>query len=486
MRVGIIALQHESNSFMPTPTTLADFRRDVLVTGEAVRTRMHKAYHEVAGFFDVLDDAGCTAVPILMARATPSGVIDDATLDHMLGLIESGLEAAGPLDGLLVAPHGAAISQSHPDMDGHWLARVRQWFGPGKPIVMTLDLHANLSARMVEATDATVMYGSNPHLDQRDRGAEAAAIMIRTLEGSLRPVQAAAFPPIAINIERQHTSEEPCLGLYEFARSQRSRGAVTTSIALGFAYSDVAEMGSSFLVVTDDDRPLAQTLADELARYVIDRRDDFAPVLISPAEAVREAAGRPGPVCLLDMGDNVGGGAPGDGVVIARLIHSQGGPRTFLCLHDPEAQTLARHAGLHARLELAMGGRSDPAYGPPLVADVEVVRLHEGRFTESAVTHWGMTDFDMGPTAVVETRSGLVIQLTSNRTYPTSLNQITCCDLDPASFHILIAKGVHAPIGAYRRVCRSAIRVDTPGHTSADLSLLTYRHRRAPLFPFER
>jgi microcystin degradation protein MlrC len=487
MRVGIIGLQHESNSFMPNPTTLADFQRDILVTGDAVRTRMGKAFHEVGGFFEALDNAGVTAVPILMARAVPSGVIEDAALDHCLDLIKKGLEAAGPLDGLLVAPHGAAIGQSHPDMDGYWVSKVREWFGKDKPIVMTLDLHTNLSAQMVAAADATVLYGCNPHLDQRERGIEAANLMIRTLKKEIKPVQAAAFPAIAINIERQHTFEEPCVGLYQFAQSLRSRpGVLYTGIALGFAYSDVQEMGSAFIAVTDNEPVLAQKIANELAQYVIDRKQDFVAVLTSPEDAVTEAARRPGPICMLDMGDNVGGGAPGDGVLIAHVVHKRCGPKTFTALWDPEAQAKARAAGVGAKLKLAMGGKSDKAYGPPLVAEVMVIRLHDGKFTEPTVTHWGMTDFDMGPTAVVETETGLTIQLTTNRTYPTSLVQITTCGLDPVNFHILIAKGVHAPIGAYKRVCKSAIRVNTPGHTTADLSLLTFHHRRKPLFPFER
>ncbi len=487
MRVGIIGLQHESNSFMAAPTTLADFQRDILVTGQAVRTRMAKAFHEVGGFFEALDNAGITAVPILMARATPSGVIQDTALEHMLALIEKGLKEAGPLDGLLVAPHGAAIGETHPDMDGYWLTKVRQWFGPDKPIVITLDLHTNLSPQMVAAANATVMYGCNPHLDQRERGIDAANIMVRTLKGEIKPTQAASFPALAINIERQHTFEEPCLSLYKFSNELRKRpGVISTSIALGFAYSDVAEMGSAFVAVTDNNPALAQQIANELAQYVIDRKEDFAPVLTSPQDAVRDAAQRPGPVCVLDMGDNVGGGAPGDGVVIANVIHKLGGPKTFTCLWDPQAQATARAAGVGARLKLSMGGKSDKAYGPPLVADVKVLKLHDGKFTETTVTHWGMTDFDMGPTAVVETDTGLTIQLTTNRTYPTSLNQISTCGLDPASFQILIAKGVHAPIGAYKRVCKSAIRVNTPGHTTADLSLLTFKHRRKPLFPFER
>jgi len=111
--------------------------------------------------------------------------------------------------------------------------------------------------------------------------------------------------------------------------------------------------------------------------------------------------------------------------------------------------------------------------------------LHDGQFHEPHIRHGGKSSYDMGPSAVIETVQRLTIILTSRRTPPFSLGQITSCDLDPARFHVIVAKGVHAPLAAYRDVCRSFIRVNTPGVTSADMSTLPYRHRRRPLFPLE-
>jgi microcystin degradation protein MlrC len=121
----------------------------------------------------------------------------------------------------------------------------------------------------------------------------------------------------------------------------------------------------------------------------------------------------------------------------------------------------------------------------PLEAEVTVRSLHEGKFIETEVRHYGMTHFDMGQTALVETDHGLLVQLTSRRVYPTSLLQLTSCGIDPQSFQILVAKGVHAPVAAYAPVSRRLIRVNTPGVTCADMRELSYLHRRRPLFPFE-
>lgn len=491
-RVGIIGIMHESNTFIAEPTTLEGFQNDLLLTGDGIRERLGGTHHEVAGFLEALDAEGATAVPLFFARSLPSGTISAATLDTMIDTLFRELDRVGPLDGLLVCPHGANVSESHPDMDGYWLSLVRERVGGDVPIVCTLDPHANLSPAMVGAVNATIAYRTNPHLDQRQRGIEAATLLLQTLRGELSPTQCAAFPPVAINIERQAPAHQPCLALYELADSIRHQpGVLSASLFLGFPYSDVAEMGSAVLVVTDGDPDLARRLADQLADHLIEHRHEFVGQFITAEQAVADALAGEGPVCLLDMGDNVGGGSPGDGTLIAREFERQAaapehqGKRAFVCLFDPDSVDRAVAAGVGNRVRLSMGGTSHPLYAPPLETDVTVRSVHEGRFTEPEVRHYGMTHFDMGQTVLVETDRGLLVQLTSRRVYPTSLRQLTCCGIDPSAFHILVAKGVHAPVAAYAPVSKRLIRVNTPGVTCADMRQLDYAHRRRPLFPFE-
>jgi microcystin degradation protein MlrC len=111
--------------------------------------------------------------------------------------------------------------------------------------------------------------------------------------------------------------------------------------------------------------------------------------------------------------------------------------------------------------------------------------FHDGLFTESEVRHGGRTSFNMGETVVVKTDTGLTIALTTRRVVPFSLGMMTSCDLDPADFQILVAKGVHAPVAAYAPVSKALIRVDTPGSTTADMRNFEYEYRRRPMFPFE-
>jgi len=401
-------------------------------------------------------------------------------------MLEKALDRAGKLDGVLAAPHGAAVVEGGRSVDGEWLSVVRQKIGKSVPLVGTCDPHANLSQQMVDAMDAVTAYRTNPHLDQRQQGVAAAELLLRTIRGEIKPVMSAAMPPMAISIERQLTSAEPCAALYRAADAMLARpGVLSNSIVLGFPYADVPAMGSATIVVTDGNRALAQSLANELAGKMWEDRESFRGQLVSVESAVGKLADAATPVCLLDMGDNVGGGSPGDGTVLAHALERAKAGRCFVSLYDPAAAQQAVKAGVGASVRLSMGGKVDRLHGEPLVADVVVRGVFDGRFAESQARHGGMTSFDMGPTAIVETAGGLVVQLTTQRVFPVSLGQLTSCGLDPASFRAIVAKGVHAPLGAYAAVCPTILRVNTPGVTSADLNSFDYRHRRRPMFPLE-
>lgn len=487
IRVGLIGLFHESNTFIPEGTTLDQYRQTTFLLGEEIRKQYGNAHHEMTGFLQTLEAAGVEAVPILLAHTAPWGTVTDETRESLWRIIADGLEQAGSLDGILAAPHGAAVSESEPDMDGWWLEMVREKVGKAIPIIATMDPHANLSPAMVNACQALIAYRENPHLDQRQRGVEAAVLMVRTLSREIHPLEAASFPAVAINIERQLTSAEPMRSVQrELDKVRALPGVLSASITLGFPYADIADMGSAFVVVTDNDPKLAQEQADRLAQWLIEHRERFRGELISPQAALETALSAPKPVGLLDMGDNTGGGAPGDSTVIAHLCQLKPSLRTLFYVPDIESVQVAQKAGIGKRVHLKIGGKLPMTPTPPLETNATVVSLSDGKYTETQPRHGGKTGGDMGLTAVVQTDSGMTVMLMSRRGGPNASAQpLLACGLNPKKFDVIIIKGVHAPVGAYAEICRTLIRVNTPGVTTADIDALPYQKRRKPLFPFE-
>jgi microcystin degradation protein MlrC len=356
------------------------------------------------------------------------------------------------------------------------------------PIIAIMDPHVNLSPAMVQACDGMVAYRENPHLDQRQRGIEAAKIMVRTVRGEIAPVAAAVFPPIAINIERQLTSVEPMLSVQrELEVTRALPGILSASVTLGFPYADVPEMGSAFVVVADGNPELAEQEAKRLGNWLREHRERFRGEMVSPEEALARVADSPRPVGLLDMGDNVGGGGPGDSTVLAGLALREQRWRILFYVPDVESVEAAVAAGIGGKIRLKLGGKLPMTPAGPLDVEASVISFHDGHFSEKEVRHGGKTGGSMGPCAVVQVGDYLTVLLTTLREggCSFSIQPLLSCGLNPADYDIIIIKGVHAPVAAYTSVCPTLIRVNTPGVTCADLQTLNFCHRRVPLFPFE-
>ncbi|RUL84677.1 M81 family metallopeptidase [Tautonia sociabilis] len=486
MRIAVGGLMHESNTFSGSRTTLDDFRAGSLADGDALVPIWRDAHHEVGGFLEGASRFGFEAVPTTMAWATPGGPVDDAVLDEVVARIASALRRE-PVDGLLLALHGAMVTPNHPDADGEVLRRLREAVGPKFPIVASLDFHANVSPAMAEHADALVGYQTYPHIDQRERGVLAARLASAIVRGDLRPSTALVSPPMVINLLGQETDREPMRSLMELARSLEARpGIATVSVMAGFPYADVPEMGPSIIAVSDDDPDLARDVAAELGERMWSIRRALDVRSPDAAEAVRQAiaSDRP-PVVLVDLGDNIGGGTPGDGTVLLAELIRQGARDAIVVLHDPEAAAHARALGPGGRFERAVGGRGIADHGGPVAVSGEVRSLHDGTWVEDQARHGGRRLNDQGPTAVVELPGPITLVLNTLRTPPFSLGQLTSLGLDPAAQRILVAKAAVAYKAAYGPIAGEIIPVDTPGITAIDPRRFAYRHIRRPIFPMD-
>lgn len=479
MRIAVAGFMHESNTFNPLKADRDAFLAQSLTFGPAVLDDWRDAHHEVGGFFEGLRAADAEAIPIGMAWATPSGPVTDDVFEEIIAAFIGRIRDAKP-DGLLLALHGAMVTESHSDGDGQVLARLRSVIGSDLPIVVTLDLHGNLSERLIRLSTAAIAYRTCPHVDQRARGVQAAELLTRTIRGEVRPRQALAKPQVIVNIMVHDTSADPLKSLMEAMRhTEKKPGILAVSMLPGFTYADVPQMGPSLVVVADGDETLARTEADRLAKLLWDRRELLVRPLPGPVEAVAKALESTRlPVVLVDTGDNVGGGSAGDGTIVLAELLRQDATDSVVCLYAPDEVKVCDAAGLGKPVRLRVGGKVDGLHGDPVDVTGTVRLLHDGVYVEDQPRHGGRRVNLMGRTALIELPGRNLLVLTSQRHPPFSLGQLTCLGIEPDKMRLLVVKAAIAYRAAYLPIAGTIIEVDTPGLTAVNPARFEYRNIR--------
>jgi len=485
-RVGIAGFMHESNTFANTKTTRAQFEEAFLHYGADLIPVWREAYHELGGFIEGGEEQQLEIVPLMAAWATPGGTLTEACYEEIIEELLDSVQQAGKLDGILLALHGAMVAEHHSNADGETLERLRKVVGPDLPLMLTLDMHGNLSPRMAELPEVTIAYRSYPHVAQRQRGIECARIMAQTLRGAAHPVQAYRKLPLLIHIVQQFTGEGAMAELIAALETlERDPKILSASILPGYIYADVQDMGVAVVVVADGDEAYAQEKVQALSDFVYAKRYELNADLPSVEEAVTLACATEGTVCLMDSGDNIGGGGPGDATIIFDALLEAGMDNICAVLYDPESAQACAEAGINATITLSVGAKTDHEHGAPITVTGKVITLHDGHFTEPEPRHGGIRDYDQGLTAVIETGSGHTVIVNSLRVMPTSLQQLLSLNINPRAHRAIIVKGVTAPRVAYDPIADKVICVDSPGVTRAGPEAFVYHHRPHPLFPLD-
>jgi microcystin degradation protein MlrC len=487
MRLALLGYYHETNTFSATPTDYAQFEESGILRGEELAREHGEGQSSVSGYLDVGREPGVEVVPLYFANTGPLGTITADAFARISAECLQLLEANGPWDGILLVLHGAAVSEEYHDADGEFAARVRALVGPEMPIGIALDLHGNITARLVESATVTVLYRTNPHLDARIRARECGEIIARTVRGEVHPVQAIETPPLVVNIVKQFTGAQPMQGMMEDVEAViRRPGMLSASGVMGFPYADVPEMGMSFIAIHDGDRAAARDAARWLARRAWERREEFVGDTPAPEEALRHAmAAAKGPVVLMDVGDNIGGGSAADSTILLEAARRLGVRNYLQTLYDPEAVAACVAAGVGATVTMPVGGKTDTMHGTPVTVTGRVRLIADGKWEDSRPTHGGWRFFDGGTTVVLETTDEHTLVLTSLRVGNTSIEQMYSVGIWPERYQVVVAKGVMSPLAAYAPIAAEIVMVNTPGVTSSDLSTFTYHRRRRPLYPFE-
>lgn len=488
-RILVGQFMHETNTFCRRPTDLDAFRRFFCYESDTVPAQLRGTNNEVAGFIDVAEDQGWDLVHTVACFATPSGPVTSGAWDYLAGGILGAARSGGPFDGVLLSLHGAMVTDLADDGEGALVGGLRAILGPAVPIAVTLDLHANVSARMVADADAIVSYATFPHVDMRQTGQKAARILARVLNEALRPRVVMARRPMLTAAEGGRTDAGPMPAVLTRARSLETRkGVLDISVNAGFALADTAETGPSVTVTTCGDPAEAEDIAEALMDGLWQSRDQVAERYFSVAEAValaRRFEASQGPLVIADFSDNPGDGAYGDATnLLAGMIGDGVEDAAFGGLYDPAAAHRLHAAGVGATVTLDLGGLADPAFGGgPLNVDGQVICLTEGDFTCDGPMWAGMKQ-SCGPSAVLRV-GGIDILVTSSLVQAIDLQMFVANGIDPRAKRVVALKSQQHFRAAFQPIAGRVVLADSGGLASPDFSRLPYRHVRRPIHPLD-
>ncbi len=395
----------------------------------------------------------------------------------------------GPIDGALLHLHGAMVAESHEDAEGELLSRLRGRLGPAAPIVVTLDLHANVTQRMADNANALIAYRTYPHIDQYERAWQGAELLEKAMQGEIRPRTVIARRPMIHGLDWGRTQQGPMAELLaRGAAFEQSGEALAVSICAGFPLADIYDVGPSVTVTVDGANPRGQAIAEEFMDHAWATRDYTSVAMLSVAEAVALARqGKPGdkPLILADYTDNPGGGGYGDATALLKGLVEGGVENVaFHAICDPEAVQIGMRAGAGSTLTLRLGGKTDAALGGgPLSLDGEVVCLTNGKFVAYGPMGGGV-ERNYGPSMVFRTGGTDIVVITNNG-QATDLAQFTSLGVDPTRYRTVAVKSMQHFRAAFEPIARGVVLVDTGALCAPSYAPEQYVKARRPVWPLD-
>ncbi|MEW2914580.1 M81 family metallopeptidase [Leisingera sp. JC11] len=479
-RIAIAGFQHETNCFGTTKAGLAEFEMadswPAMLHGAAVIEETRGMNLPIAGFAKAAEAAGMELAPILWSAAEPSAHVTDEAFETVCAKILDGLRAAGPLDGIFLELHGAMVTDSHPDGEGELLRRLRAWAGPELPIVVSLDLHANISAASVELADFIAIYRTYPHLDMAETGGRCVPVLQHLLTGD-RLHKAFRQMDYLIPLHAQYTGAAPGRELYA-ALPPLEQAGVLADIALGFTAADFPDTRPSCVAYARTAAAAAQA-ADHIAGVFAELEARSAHPMLSPEQAAEIAcqprAGRP--VVLADVQDNPGAGGTSDTTGLLAALAEAGAQGVLMGLfHAPEAAVAAHEAGQGGMFRTALGGRSGVAGDKPFEATFKVLALGDGTCRYTGKMYGGGVAA-LGPSAALqlaETQADITLVVTSIRNQCLDLGHFTHIGLDPAAFKTICVKSTAHFRADFEPIASAVYPVAAPGVFPCDLGTTPY------------
>ncbi|WDR06186.1 M81 family metallopeptidase [Devosia rhodophyticola] len=486
MRTVLLAgIYHETHTFLQQKTGLDAFEQMALNQGDAVISNNLGNGSPTDGFISHAQAEGWSIIPTIQMAAMPSGTVEQAAIDLFRSKLFAGLEQhVDKLDGIYLVLHGAMVSVDIDDVEGEILAEVQAFLKRAKrniPVAGVIDLHANVSAKMLENSDCLVSYRENPHTDARQaavRGAELLGnLMDRPDVTQVHLATKYVFPPTGLG-----TSSNPMKAALAQARAIEAADSEILCINVmgGYAYADIADCGYSLNCCTRGDRAKAMGYLEQILKTTESWLKEAYPAERNLDAVLADIDADPpadGPILLIEAADNIGGGTPGDATGILAPLLATGRRGIIAIINDPAAAQLCHKSKPGQSVTLSIGGKIDRHHGEPMPFTGTIESLSDGAFElENRRSHLASmmgTHIEMGPCAVLRNEQAIVL-VTSRKTPPMDLGQLHSQGINVEKARYVVVKAAVSHREAYDPIAVRSYNVDSPGLCTSDLRRLPF------------
>lgn len=496
--IAIAGFQHETNTFCPFPTSLADFECQdgwpALTRGAAIPGVFAGLNISIGGFVEAAAAKPWDLVPIVWASAEPAAHVSREAFETICDMICEDLRGIEAVDGVYLDLHGAMVAEDFDDGEAEILRRVRAIVGEDVPVVCSLDFHANISRALVDRASALAIYRHYPHTDMAETGARAADLL-ETILAAGKPLKKAFRQiPYLVPLSSQGTTRPPFDGLYAGFELLETGDVTSVDAAAGFTSADIRDCGPSVLAYGT-----SQAAVDDAVSELYERFIRIEPLILDdlllPGEAVAKASDllrtSSIPVVLADVQDNPGAGGTCDTTgILDELIRQDCAAAIVGLVCDAAAVGAARSAGLGGRLHLALGN----AYAGPeteRVAHAYEVEHLGAEPVRCTGTIYGGSDVELGPMALLrctETAHPIRVVLTSRRFQCLDRAFFLHVGHDLAQPQIVVVKSTMHFLADFEPIAQEVLFVEAPGANPCRLENVDYRNLRPGLRrgPFAR
>lgn len=485
MRIAIGQVFHETNTFSSETTNEKMFRQREWLEGIDIIQEHRNVKDYLGGMIDGADDLQINIIPTLSAVARPSGIILEETWQKIKKRLIDQLKQSEYLDAICLSLHGAGVSEKCDDIEGELLEEIRNIFGENIPIVCTLDLHANLTERMIENSSLLLGVKYYPHTDGYDRGREAIYKTYQLLKNNINPQMHLTKLPLMIPTST--TVFGPANEINKFCKMYEEKlDILNCTFYHGFPYSDTKNTGVSVLTISNGDKFLAQQVSNSVADEIWEKRSEFMVKHLSPKEGLELALQyNQYPVLINETSDNPGAGTPGDGTFLLSEMLKINLPQTcFAFIRDPEVVEKASVLGVGATISIELGGKTDKLHGMPLQVKGYVKLITDGEFTLTSPMGKGQT-VRLGRTVRLKIGNVDVI-VTEIKSQLLDDELLKLHGIDMNRYKIIGIKSSQHFRAFFQNKVPKFITVDSSGLSTFNFENFQYKHLQRPIYPLDQ